>query len=160
MSKKRAHAPDKRTSRSRPKCKCSWSFAERIANFSKADPLSGCHIWQGALRRGYGCLRCKSRWWSAHRLAWELKYGPIPDGMILRHRCNVKSCVNPDHLVFGTGTENAADLKAVHLRFADARAATARAVRGSNSDARPIRIFYDGVELAGDVTIRIVDGEP
>src|SRR5258707_2688055 len=111
MSKKRAHTPDDRTSRSRPKCKCGWSFAECIAHFSKADPLSGCHIWQGALRRRYGCLRCKNRWWSAHRLALELKYGPIPDGMILRHRCNVKSCVNPDHLVFGMVAENAADLK-------------------------------------------------
>ncbi len=86
-----------------------------------------------------------------------MKHGPIPDGLVLRHRCNVRRCVNPDHLVPGTRAENNADTKAELLRLADARAATDPAVCGSNPDARPIRIFYDGIELTGDVTIRIVD---
>jgi hypothetical protein len=77
--------------------------------------------------------------------------------MILRHRCNVRRCVNPDYLVPGTRSENNADIKAEHIRLADARVATAPAARGSNPGARPIRIFYDGVELTGDVAIRIVD---
>jgi hypothetical protein len=65
--------------------------------------------------------------------------------------------VNPDYLVPGTVAENSADTKAAQLRLADAKAATAKAARGSNAGARPIRIFYNGVELTGDVAIRVVD---
>ena len=157
MRKKHPLTPNGHAPWSRPYCKSTWSPAERIAHYSKPDPLSGCHIWQGPQSRGYGKVHHRKRQTFAHRLAWELRYGPIPDGMILRHRCNVKSCVNPEHLVLGTQTENAADLKAVHLRLADARTATAKAPRGSNSNARPIRIFYDGIELTGDVAIRVID---
>jgi HNH endonuclease len=152
MGKKRVrsdHAPW-----SRPYCKRAWSVAERIAYYSTPDPLSGCHIWHGFLKGGYGYLRYRNRPWFAHRLAWEVKHGPIPAGMVLRHRCNVRCCVNPDHLVPGTNAENSADLKAARLRLTDARLATAKGRRGPGP--RPIRIFYDGVELTGDVVLKVV----
>src|SRR5690349_2879354 len=139
---------------SKPYCKRSWSVAQRVAHYSRPDPLGGCHIWDGALRRGYGTLRYRGRTLFAHRLAWEAKYGPIPGGMIVRHRCNVRRCVNPDHFVLGTRAENNADIRAANIRLADARVETARV---SGPGARPIRIFYDGIELIGDVTIEVVD---
>jgi hypothetical protein len=81
------------------------------------------------------------------------KHGPIPDGMILCHRCDVKSCVNPDHLSLGTRADNNADTKATRLRLSDARAATAQAGPGLGPDTAPIRIFVRGIEMRGQVVI-------
>src|SRR5689334_14600143 len=157
MNEKRS--PRRYNRRPEPNCKRSWELAERIAHFTRTDPLSGCHIWHGNLKDGYGNLRYQGKTWFAHRLAWEVKHGPIPDGLVLRHRCNVRRCCNPDHLVPGTRAENNADQKVEHLRFADARAATAPSAAGATPDLAPIRIFYHGVELKGEVAIRIVDPE-
>ena len=44
-------------------------IAERIAYYSKPDPLSGCHIWHGLLKDGYGCLHYQNQTFFAHRLA-------------------------------------------------------------------------------------------
>jgi hypothetical protein len=46
----------------------------------------------------------------AHRIAWELVYGPIPSGLKCLHRCDNPSCVRPDHLFLGTVTDNAEDM--------------------------------------------------
>lgn len=48
----------------------------------------------------------------AHRVAYELKHGPIPDGLCAIHRCDVPNCVNPDHITTGTKMENSRDMVA------------------------------------------------
>jgi HNH endonuclease len=70
-----------------------------------------CWLWQGVKSAtGYGNFklhrRCRV---SAHRVAWELVYGPIPAGYWVLHRCDVKRCVNPEHLWLGDATDNARD---------------------------------------------------
>jgi len=152
MSKK--HIPNVRSKRRY--CKSTWSLAERIAYYSKPDPLSGCHIWHGSFNQGYGNLRFGGRVRQAHRLAWSLKHGPIPDGMILCHRCDVRGCVNPDHLALGTRADNNADTKAARLRLIDARVATAEARTGLDCVSAAIRIFVHGVEMRGQVVIEAV----
>src|SRR5262249_44458211 len=127
------------------------------AYYSRPDPLSGCHIWQANLKDGYGCLRFGHKLHFAHRLAWEARHGPIPSGLVLRHRCNVRRCCNPDHLVPGTRAENNADQKVERLRLADARAATARGMRCTAPDLAHIRIFVRGVEMKGDIEIKLVE---
>jgi hypothetical protein len=79
------------------------------------DPLTryavdeyGCWIWQGATyAKCYGGVRTRSGWLLAHRVVYELVKGPIPQGLVLDHRCAVKKCVNPDHLEAVTCGENA-----------------------------------------------------
>lgn len=45
----------------------------------------------------------------AHRFMWELQCGPIPDGLVLRHRCDVPDCCTIEHLELGTDADNVAD---------------------------------------------------
>lgn len=73
---------------------------------------SGCWIWMGALdRKGYGRHGAgQKRTASAHRSSYAAKFGSIPDGLAVCHRCDVPSCVNPQHLFLGTQKENVEDM--------------------------------------------------
>lgn len=75
---------------------------------------TGCLIWTGAHNaKGYGKLYlgpARDRVAYAHRVAWELAHGPIPDGMMVCHHCDVPSCVEPSHLFLGTCHDNHMDM--------------------------------------------------
>jgi len=73
---------------------------------------SGCWEWQGSLlKKGYGRFGFSSKEVVlAHRFAWELEHGAIPDGQCVLHRCDNPPCCNPAHLFLGTRADNNRDM--------------------------------------------------
>lgn len=85
-------------------------IAERIASAVEFDPNGGCWLWtRRAVQGGYGAFRINGKHWLVHRASWAATNGPIPDGMIIRHKCDVPQCVNPGHLLLGTPLDNRKD---------------------------------------------------
>src|SRR5690554_6462185 len=73
----------------------------------KIDRTDDCWLWIGKINnRGYGLFYLDRRMQAAHRAAYQLLVGPIPDGLDLDHTCRVRRCVNPDHLEPVTHREN------------------------------------------------------
>lgn len=70
--------------------------------WQKVDKSGSCWIWTGAhVPKGYGQFAVNRRPVYAHRFAYELHHGAIPDGMQIDHLCRTPACVNPDHLEGG-----------------------------------------------------------
>jgi len=100
-------------------------LSERFwSHVDKTSSPNGCWIWVGSKNEhGYGHFllleningHTKKRIAKAHRIAWELCRGPIPEGLEICHNCpggDNPSCVNPDHLWVGAHDQNMADLTA------------------------------------------------
>lgn len=81
--------------------------------------IGDCHIFKGSCcpegtltkcsKKGYGHFQVNKKHYYAHRAAYEYYKGTIPVKMIVCHKCNEKSCINPDHLYLGTHIQNAKD---------------------------------------------------
>lgn len=79
---------------------------------SKLDE-AGCLLWTGLkFNTGYGALWRNGNQVQTHRLAWEFWRGPIPEGLSVLHKCDVRACINPDHLFLGTQRDNIHDMLA------------------------------------------------
>lgn len=93
-----------------------YTDTNRINFTKKLTPLKNCLIWTGALsNKGYGQIRVggrKGRLLLAHRMAYELTYGPIPKGLCCLHRCDNPRCCEPTHLWLGTKRDNTHDMMA------------------------------------------------
>jgi hypothetical protein len=89
-----------------------WARVERTGH-------GGCWLWTGSTSNGYGIIKWAGRGSGAHRVAWEIAFGAIPDDREIDHRCHTsdcrlgakcphRRCVNPSHLKPVTHAENMA----------------------------------------------------
>jgi hypothetical protein len=78
-----------------------------IRNNSSWVADCGCWIWEKSLCDGYGQLMALGERY-AHRISFIVFRGPIPKELQVQHICNVRCCVNPDHLLLGTVKQNSA----------------------------------------------------
>lgn len=91
------------------------STADRIDYYSKQS--GECIEWTGATIRSkaykdYGVCRVDGKQMLAHRAAYLVAHGSIPDGLFVMHTCDNPLCVNPDHLTVGTHADNMHDMVA------------------------------------------------
>lgn len=74
------------------------------------EPNSGCWLWDGYVgRAGYGVFRLNGVDARAHRLSYHMHMGRFDPSLVVRHKCDVPACVNPDHLCIGTHADNVRD---------------------------------------------------
>lgn len=115
-----------------PRCRQEGRFgtpAERLERrIDKSGGPDSC--WEiagfGNTNGGHVFIKIENRPVYAHRLAWELANGPIPEGMVVCHECDNPRCCNPAHLWLGTVADNNAD-----------RSAKGRSFRGKQTTHRP-----------------------
>ena len=86
----------------------------RIESYIDRTDINGCWLWTGGKVMGYAVSSIPNpqRQIRLHRWMWEREHGPIPDGLLVCHRCDVRNCANPQHLFLGTNTDNLKDMAA------------------------------------------------
>lgn len=82
--------------------------------WSKVNKTEACWLWQGnKYTSGYGQFYYteahKEHTVATHRVSYQLAKGEIPPGLLVLHKCDVRNCVNPDHLWLGTYKDNMID---------------------------------------------------
>lgn len=78
---------------------------------ARVQKTETCWNWIGTISGwGYAHFKKNRITVRAHRLSYHLFKGPIPNGLIVRHTCDNKKCVNPDHLLLGTFQDNSNDM--------------------------------------------------
>ncbi len=114
---------------------------QRTNFFKKVEKQeNGCWLWTAALNpNGYGRVNVLGRTRRAHRISYMQHCGPIPEGMFVCHKCDVRNCVNPEHLFLGDQQSNMADMRSKgRHRCADQRGVNNPSARLTADQVREI----------------------
>lgn len=91
------------------------TLGERLWRRVERRP-DGCWVFTGyQTKKGYGKIHRgpgSRELVRVHRAAWEVTYGPIPEGLFVLHHCDNPPCCNPEHLFLGTNSDNMRDMVA------------------------------------------------
>lgn len=136
----------------------------RLESHLEATP-SGCLIWKASSNPdGYGWMRYEGTIELSHRVAWQIKNGPIPDGLFVLHSCDNPPCCNPQHLFLGTHLDNMKDMWAKGRKISPKTTLTEEVVseirqlgRQGNLDLRELgKRFGIHKDHAGRIMRRVV----
>ncbi len=119
-----------------------WTQERLLSRLEGTNDPESCWTWTGASYKGYGNILARGTSWKAHRLAYTLFIGPIPDGMDICHRCDNPPCCNPAHLFAGTTKENVRD-SMEKGRFNIKRGERHGMAKLTEDTVRQIRALYD-----------------
>lgn len=120
--------------------------------WEKVDKSSDCWEWTATVNHnGYGMVSYKGKNQTAHRVAWQLAYGKIPENMCICHVCDNRKCVRLDHLWLGTFAENNAD-RAAKGRNEHTRGINHPKATLTEEQVKEIRIIY----IPGKITLKSV----
>ena len=105
-----------------------------IRNCDMSGGPDSCWIWKSEGVSGkYGQITYDNKKWKANRLSWTIFVGPIPEGKIVCHTCDVRSCINPKHLFIGTYQDNMDDMKS---KGRDRRIGATEKIGSKHKDAK------------------------
>lgn len=116
------------------------SFESRF--WKKVNKTDTCWLWTASvLENGYGQITQneKGEMVKAHRASYFLHHGEIPEGLLVCHTCDVRTCVRPDHLFLGTCADNHRDR---NEKDRQAKGETVGNSRITGADVQSIRLQY------------------
>lgn len=112
----------------------------------RVNKTADCWLWTGNLDDdGYGRLRVPTGHLRAHIYSYELHNNAVPTGMVVRHLCHNRRCVNPDHLALGTPKEN------VHDSIRDKRMAYGTKHRWSTLTEDQVKAIYSDTRHVNEI---------
>ena len=116
--------------------------------WEKVEKGNGCWQWTaGTNRHGYGVFTMDGEQLLAHRAAWQLTYGPVPEGegahgTCVCHTCDNRLCVNPAHLFLGSHQDNMDDMV---VKGRNVRGTEQRSAKLTEDDVEKIRANEQGL---------------